>query len=70
MGWKTFRDRLALLFGLLIYGTLAALTFLGAIPAESLMALSGPLLTLIIQFYFRKSGPGGQGNAGGTTPPA
>lgn len=69
MGWKTFRDRLALIMAVVIYGSLAALTWVGKIDAVALLALSGPLLVLIIQFYFRKSGPGETppgGNSGGT----
>jgi len=59
MGWKSFNDRLALLLVIAIIGVLSALTFLGKIPAPSFLALMGPILTLVIQFYFRRTPPGG-----------
>lgn len=66
MDWKTFRDRLA--FGLLIFvipGMWVAhgarwITLPDTVIGASIMAW-----TLGIQFYFRKSGPSGNG----TTPP-
>ena len=62
MGWKSFNDRLALILGVSIFGVLSALTWVGKIPAESLLAMSGPLLTLIVQFYFRKTPDKGNGS--------
>lgn len=54
--WKSFRAGLALLIVVSTIGILGGLTWVGKLPAEALLALAAPLLTLVVQFYFRKSG--------------
>lgn len=57
MGWKTFNDR----FAILAFVMLVAILFMSIfykVP-DIVLGTIGPLVVLIVQFYFRKS-PGGE----------
>jgi hypothetical protein len=70
MGWRTFRDRLALLMMIIIIPGLWVGHGLGWLKLpETIIGATIMAWTLCIQFYFRKSGPTEGGNNGGTGSP-